>query len=92
MQTDNQTERTPPIRSTGLVRVRAEWRDCDAGIVYQLQRYKPRIRFILLIEPGGWETITMFTRDIEKAKKWAEHYGCEIEYEPGLKHSNDQAQ
>lgn len=92
MPKNNRTEKTPPIRSTGLVRVRAEWRDCDAGVVYLLQKYietPPILRIFPWVKHGDWETVAMFTARIQKAKAWADHYGVEIEYEPGLKHSNE---
>jgi hypothetical protein len=75
------------------VRVRAEWRDCRAGVVYLLQKYIETPRILLMfpwVKRGEWETVTLFTDRIQKAKVWAEHYGLEIEYEQGLKHPNDQ--
>lgn len=80
-----------PVAHQRLVRVRAEWRDCRAGVVYLLQKYiesPPVLRIFPWVKRGDWETVTMFTDRIQVAKAWADHYGIQIEYEPGLKHPN----
>lgn len=64
MQDDNRTDRTPPIR------VRAEWRDARAGVVYLLQKYietPPVLRIFPWVKRGEWETVAMFTDRIQKA-------------------------
>lgn len=67
------------------IRVRAEWRDHCAGVVYLLQEYHPPTWLRFLGAPSGWDTVTLFTTDVKRAQGWCAHYGVEIEYEAGLK-------